>query len=67
MKLCPAHTREADEWVQCVQELANHPSMRPLDNPPHTDRTKGRNATTVVKQQVGSIHEHCQQGKGCGR
>lgn len=66
MRLCPAHTRAADEWVQSVQDLAQHPAMRPLDNHPHTDRTPGRNARTVVHQQVNLIHQHCQQNRGCG-
>ena len=66
MKLCPAHTREADEWVQCVQDLAQHPTMRPLDHGRHTDRTPGANARDVVHTQVGLIHQDCQQRKGCG-
>lgn len=63
--LCPAHKEQRDEWVSCVQDLAQHPTMRPLDDGRHTDRTAGGNALKVLHQQVGAIRKACAAGKGC--
>ena len=63
--LCPAHQAAKDEWVACVQDLAQHPTMRPLDNAKHRATTAGGNALKVLHQQIGAIRKACAAGKGC--
>lgn len=63
--LCPTHKAASDEWVSCVQDLAAHPTMRPLDDAKHRETTAGGNALKVLHQQVGAIRKACAAGKGC--
>ena len=63
--LCPAHKEQRDEWVSCVQDLAAHPTMRPLDNAKHRATTAGGNALKVLHQQVGAVRAACAAGRGC--
>lgn len=63
--LCPTHKAAADEWVSCVQDLAQHPTMRPLDDGRNRATTAGGNALKVLHRQVGAIRKACAAGEGC--
>ena len=58
--LCPAHQAAKDEWVACVQDLAQHPTRRPLDNAKNRAPTAGGNALKVLHQQVGTCCQECE-------
>ena len=65
MRLCPAHRRAADEWIDSLHDLVWHPSMRSLDNGRRLSVSRSQNAYGTIAAQVGIIKKQCREGRGC--